>query len=472
MPVNKITRRWLLNSFGVIVFIIVALEIAFTVGITSYYYNSVRQTLLMRADSVNSIFKQYAEDPNVTDFQGLVRSYVSEFSSRDRMELMTINSKGEVDLTSSGFEPLPEDKSNLPDYIDALQTSEPGRYVGEMNGQKVMAVSVLSTVEGQDSLAAVRFMTGLVNVDRQIRVLVTGMIVLGFFILIIVLFSSSYFISSIVNPVGLVGETARKIAQGDFTARLEKKTDDEIGELCEIINHMASELAAAEQLKNEFISSVSHELRTPLTAIQGWGETLLSDGGVDKDMLDKGMGVIISETSRLSQMVEELLDFSRMQSGQLKLVLDKMDALAELSEACLMYTERARRDNIELVYSDNEQIATVYGDKNKLRQVFVNIIDNAIKYSDSGGKVEIKTELTSSALRVDVTDSGIGIRDEDLPQIKQKFFKVDTTRRGSGIGLAVADEIVTRHGGTLELSSKYGEGTTVSLTLPLLDAKK
>lgn len=468
MPVKKITRRWLFNSFGVIVFIIVAIEIVAAVGISSYYYNSVRQTLLSRAESVNTIFKQYADDPNATDFTALVRAYVSEFPARDRMELMTVNARGEVDLTSSGFEPLPEDKSNLRDYLDALQTSESGRYVGWINGQKVMAVSVLSPVEGHDSLSAVRFMTGLVNVDKQIRVIIAGMIVLGLFILVIVLFSSSYFISSIVNPVGLVGETARKIAQGDFTARLENKTDDEIGELCDIINHMASELGAAEQIKNEFISSVSHELRTPLTAIQGWAETLLSDGGADKDILGKGMGVIISETSRLSQMVEELLDFSRMQSGQLRLIFDKTDALAELSEAYLMYTERAKREGIALVYEENDSIATVNGDKNKLRQVFVNIIDNAIKYSDAGGTVTITTRLTPATVHIDVTDSGIGIREEDLAQIKKKFYKVDTTRRGSGIGLAVADEIVTRHGGTLELSSVYGEGTTVSLVLPLL----
>ena len=175
---------------------------------------------------------------------------------------------------------------------------------------------------------------------------ISGLVLLGCVILLLVLFSSSYFINSIVNPVGEVGETARRIAQGDFRARLTKKNDDEIGELCDIINYMAEELGAAETMKNDFISSVSHELRTPLTAIQGWGETILSDGGEDKETLQKGMKVIISETDRLSSMVEELLDFSRMQSGRLKLILSRMDPVAELSEAVIMYTERAKRDGI------------------------------------------------------------------------------------------------------------------------------
>jgi signal transduction histidine kinase len=292
------------------------------------------------------------------------------------------------------------------------------------------------------------------------------MILIGVGVLALVLFSSSYFIGSIVNPVGQVSETARKIAQGDFSARLPKKTDDEIGELCEIINYMASELATAEQLKNDFISSVSHELRTPLTAIQGWAETVLTTGGEDRELLEKGMGVVISETGRLSQMVEELLDFSRMQSGRLRLVMARIDALAELYEACLMYAQRARREGIGLVYEDDEA-AVVYGDRGKLRQVFVNVLDNAIKYSNPGGEVHIETTVTPQTLTVRVSDNGIGIRAEDLPKIKQKFFKADSTRRGSGIGLAVADEIITRHGGTFTIDSIYGEGTTVTLTLPI-----
>jgi signal transduction histidine kinase len=144
-----------------------------------------------------------------------------------------------------------------------------------------------------------------------------------------------------------------------------------------------------------------------------------------------------------------------------------MDAMAELSEAVLMYTERASREGLTLAYEETELIAPVYGDKNKLRQVFINIIDNAIKYSDSGGTVTVTADVADGALTVAVSDTGIGIPPEDLPSIKQKFYKADSTRRGSGIGLAVADEIITRHGGTLEVSSRHHFGTTVTITLPI-----
>ncbi len=135
-----------------------------------------------------------------------------------------------------------------------------------------MAVTVVSPVCGPKS-AAMRFAVSLDRVDAQIVMLILWFTLVGMAILFFVIFSSSYFINSIVNPVGEVGKTARKIAQGDFNARLQKKNDDEIGELCDIINYMAEELSTNEKMKNDFISSVSHELRTPLTAIKGWGET-------------------------------------------------------------------------------------------------------------------------------------------------------------------------------------------------------
>jgi signal transduction histidine kinase len=283
----------------------------------------------------------------------------------------------------------------------------------------------------------------------------------------LVIWSSSYFINSIVTPVGEIGETAKKIAEGDFESRLVKKNDDEIGELCDAINNMAGELGATEKIKNDFISSVSHELRTPLTAIKGWSETILSSPD-DREITEKGMRVITAEAERLSSMVEELLDFSRMQSGRLTMIYNKMDVFAELEDAVLMFTQRAKRENITLEFNEPAEIGPmIIGDKNRIKQVFVNIIDNAIKYSDSGDKVTVDGYFDEENIFISVADTGCGIKKSDLPKIKTKFYKANLTRRGSGIGLALADEIVKMHGGSLEIDSEENVGTTVEIKFPI-----
>ena len=167
-------------------------------------------------------------------------------------------------------------------------------------------------------------------------------------------------------------------------------------------------------------------------------------------------------------MVEELLDFSRMQNGKFSLQKETMDVLAELGDAVLIYGESAKKAGITLKYDEPDMLPFIVGDKNRIRQVFINIIDNAIKYSDKGGLVSVQAGMAdNSHIVVDVSDTGCGISREDLAKVKTKFYKANYTRRGSGIGLAVADEIVTMHGGRLDILSEEGQGTTVRITLPI-----
>lgn len=466
MAVKKITKRWMVNNFGVILVILVALEVGFSFGIKAFYYNSVESVVLTQVNVVASQLAAYAEDSSA-NYSEQVRGLVEGFQARDRMELMAVGLDKKVSFTSSGFEPGGD--LSMPDFDMALLSPDGiGKFVGTIDGEKIMAITKISPSVGDQQLAAMRFAVSLELVDRQIILFILVITLVCIAIIFFVIFSGSYFIGSIVNPVGEVSVTARKIAHGDFNARLTKKNDDEIGELCDTINYMAEELSANDRMKNDFISSVSHELRTPLTAIKGWAETLADMGGeVDPEMLAKGMRVITSETERLAGMVEELLDFSRIQSGRMKLVKDRMDVIAELSEAVLMFEERARHEGKRLIYNEPDQFASFMGDRNRLRQVFVNIIDNALKYSDRGDTVTVRVSVSESQADISVADTGIGIREEDLPKIKEKFFKANSTRRGSGIGLAVADEIVSLHGGTLDITSKENVGTRVTIHLPL-----
>ena len=378
------------------------------------------------------------------------------------MELMAINSKGRVTLTTSGF--APDTGTAMPDYETAME-SETGTWTGRQNGERVMAVSVNISAM-QPEYNAIRVVSSMSQIDATLRDYTTMITIVCIGVLLLLTITGSFFLRSIVRPINRIIAVTKKVAQGDFSQRITPIPQDEIGDLCKAVNDMASALSETEAMKNEFISSVSHELRTPLTAIQGWAETLCLD--IDAETMQKGMHVIVNETERLSRMVEELLDFSRMQSGRLTVQPEPMDILAELGDAVLIYMEKAKREHIRIIYQEPEMLPFVYGDKNRIRQVFINVIDNALKYSNPGGLVTVSAEAVAEQIQVRISDNGVGISAADLPKVKTKFFKANHTRRGSGIGLAVANEIIAMHHGKLDIQSELGKGTTVIITLPAM----
>lgn len=430
----------------------------------NYYYGSARQFLVSHMNVITGSLENYTGDSAI-NYSAQIRSIVEGYEDKDKIELMAITADDRVDITSSGFSPG-DDMSF--DDLEEAKTSEDGMAynIFELpSGEKVIAVSAVISFTGCE-YRALRMVSSMKNIDHQILILMIGVTLLFLMITFMIYLSGRFFIRSIVYPVIKIGEIARKIAKGDFTEHIDKTSDDELGDLCDSINYMAQELSRTESMKNEFISSISHELRTPLTAIKGWSETLTAID--DRDTFVKGMRVITSETERLSQMVEELLDFSRIQDNRLTLIMDKIDILAEIGETVLIYQERARALGITLNYYEPTMLPFVYGDRNRLRQVFINIVDNAIKYSDKGDTVSVEAYEEKGDICILVSDTGIGISKEDLPKVKTKFFKANHTRRGSGIGLAVANEIITRHNGTLNINSEEGVGTSVLITIPAI----
>ena len=476
MRKKSITRRWITNNLAVIILILLVIELALIYAVQNYFYNSARQYLVSKINAVNGVLTRYAADSG-TNINAEIRSTLESFSDKDKMELMAIDYDGMIVLTSSGFSP--DYAIKMPDYDAAMRDAEPYGYSTSRteNGERIMAVSFpISDIS--EEYSAIRVVTSLETIDNTIAAFVLGVTIVAIAVLLLLGLSDLYFVGSILRPIREINSNTEKFALGDFSARINQESEDEIGELCAGINHMADELSAAEAMKNEFISSVSHELRTPLTAIKGWAETLTDMAAdenteADPEMMQKGLHIIVGETARLSDMVEELLDFSRMQNGHFTLQMDTMDILAELGDAVLIYMERAKKDHIRVIYEEPEMLPFVYGDKNRIRQVFINIIDNAIKYSDADGLVEISAEAAedNSAVRIIVQDHGCGIKASDLGKVKTKFYKPNHTRRGSGIGLAVADEIVAMHNGTLDIDSEEGVGTTVTITLPAKETK-
>ena len=458
---RSITMRWALNTLGLVIVILLAVEIMTLFLARNYYLNTAEQYLVSRMDSISAALSRFTGE---SAYRSEVRNIVEGFSEKERFEVMALDQNGKVTLTSSGFQPSNWLKAD--DFFGA-KNSPDGAFKTDAtlaNGEHVLCYTV-TLQSAVPEYSAMRIMTSLDSIDAQMRQIAIMLTAVAAVIVILMLASGLYFVKSIVLPVREISDIARGYAEGDFSRRIEKTNDDELGELCDSVNYMAEELENTEKMKNEFISSVSHELRTPLTAIKGWSETLYNIED-DPETFRKGMRVITGETERLSEMVEELLDFSRIQDGRFTLVKETTDILAELGDAVLIYTERAKELGVEIEYYEPEMLPFVYGDASRLRQVFINIIDNAVKYSNAGGKVLIEAFAEKGDVVVLISDNGVGISAEDLPKVKTKFYKANLTRRGSGIGLAVANEIVEMHGGTLLLNSELGKGTTVRISLP------
>ena len=457
-----ITKRWLINTFGVILIILFVLVVSFAIVIQNSYYRGICQILNGRASELVNIFS------DKDDFIRTARVYVENFPDKELMELMVINEEGKVVITSTGF--APDNNQSMPDYNAALKSEdEYADWHGSLSsGENVMALTRVIYDDNNEQIGAIRYVVSLEEADRKIFISISVICLVGVLILFFIFLSSTYFLRSIVRPVQEISTTAKRIAQGDFDARINKFYDDEIGDLCDTINYMAGELGTSDRMKNEFISSVSHELRTPLTAIKGWAETMQFDGCQDIKTVQKGISIIIKEAERLNGIVEEVLDFSRIQQDRMVLIMDKIDILAELDESIYMQRERANAENKHIVYDEPEMLPPVIGDRNRLRQVFINIIDNALKYSAPDSVVNVSVEQVEQNIVIVIADNGCGIPAEHLPKVKQKFYKANQTVRGSGIGLAVADEIIKLHKGTLTIDSIENVGTTVTITLPVL----
>lgn len=470
MKIKGITKRWATNTLLITALILFVLLSVCVVFVVSYYRNYVTNYLSSYAnENVTTFFSPYVEGSDEI-FNQKAKEFVDSFSDKSRMEVQVVNRKGTVSFSSSGFG-VKDTVEDMDDVKEAVESSSGiSKWSGfNSNGEHIMAVSMILPRPNGEFTGAVRFITSLRAIDKQIIGLIILILIVYFIALFFVSLSGVFFIQTIVTPVRKINDAARKFSDGDFDVRIESddRADDEITELADSINGMIAEVAATDKLKNDFISTVSHELRTPLTAIKGWGEMLKELDGEDREIARRGTEVIINESERLSKLVEELLDFSRIQSGSMTLRLEKIDVLAELDEAIFVFKERSKRDGIDLTYSVPELPAPMMADPNRIKQVFVNILDNAFKYSEQGGLVNVVAIVEDGTLVIHFADNGCGIAEEDLPNIKKKFYKANLQIRGSGIGLAVVDEIVKLHNGAFEINSELGVGTTVTVIFPV-----
>ena len=465
LRIQGLRKRWILNSVGPVILILVLAAILASATVANNYYGSARSTLEAKAKAGADYFNSYSMS-SYSEYYRNASLYAASFDST-RIELQFLNLYGRVDNSTQGV--AAGTAPQTPEIARALESGSIEVFSGKdpVTGESVMAVTTPLKFNGS-TVALMRYVTATRQIDHQIllTILIISAIIAG--VICLVLISSLLFINSVVAPVAEVTDAAKRISGGSYGIQLPNPYTDEMGELVDNINDMSLKISQSEKIQTEFISSLSHELRTPLTAISGWSETLLSGESLDPEETRRGIAFIQRESRRLTEMVTELLDFTRMEDGRMTLNVDMTDIRGEFEDTVYMYGSRLRQEGIQLRVLENDgEIPEIPCDPKRMRQVLLNILDNAAKHGGEGKRIDASIRLEGSFVVIRIRDYGPGIPDDELPLVKKKFFKGSSKARGSGIGLAVCDEIIEMHGGSLDLSNAPGGGTLVVVQLPV-----
>ena len=460
-------RRWLRSTVIVALLGVVVVVAMFSTFIYNYYFSAIRTGLEEKARTATDFFATYVERSYDSYYDSAFR-YAETFREAHRLELQFLDGVGNIMISSSGF--TAGTSPGSPDILQALDTGRISSWVGRRvsTGERVMAVSAPLMFADGEIIGIMRYVTSLRLVDRQVILNILVVVAVGLVVLAIVLVINMIFIRFVITPVSEITKMAKRIAEGSYGIQINDDYPDEIGDMVGSINEMSLKIAQTEKIQSEFISSISHELRTPLTAITGWGETLIYTEGLDNES-KRGIDIILKEARRLTKMVEEMLEFTRIEDGRFTLNIEQIDIAAELEDAIFAFREILHQDEISFDYhNDTYDLTQIPGDPNRLKQVFFNIFDNALKYGREGKRIEVYIGIIDEQIVITIRDFGPGVLEDELENLKMKFYKGSNSKeRGSGIGLAVCEEIIKYHGGRLELANAQGEGFIVTIILPI-----
>lgn len=440
-------------------------EFIFMLAVQRYYYESIYNTINQRITATNDFKEPLSLVSGAEDGNNL--SYLLVNLHLDNTELQILDMSGRVLASSTEFE-SERAVIQTSDITQAMNGSI-GRWVGRQpnTGEQIMAVSHKMDLGGENTYI-IRYLTSLEDVNSRLLVMGSLAILVGAAVLAVVLIISIGMANSIVKPINNITAVSEQMARGRLDVRVKGNYKHELGELASTLNFMAQEIVRSNQIKDDFISSISHELRTPLTSIKGWSETLDS-GGYDPDETRIGMSIISKETERLIGLVEEMLDFSKLQQNQMKLVKGTVSIREIVQETMLNVWAKAEQKQIHLkLDADETKAYNVFGDGNRLKQVFLNIVDNAIKFSHENSWIYLSVKEEDGKVIAAVQDTGIGISEEHLSKVRDRFFQVNHQNGGTGLGLAITQQLVELHEGTISMQSELGSGTTVTVILPAL----
>lgn len=447
--------KFILIFYYVLIFIIFigGFEIFTYLTLRDYYYNNLKSNMISQSavsvDLYESSIAQYT-------LSEVILNERFEFTNNMQGQVQILDNTGMLYYDNTGSDEVGkviEDASRLTSTNFRVDTKE-----------NTMILNYPLRINGTQ-LGVLRTITSLQSIHKEIALRMNLFLIFGLLTIITGSILIYYIGDKILTPINQLISLANKLSDGQYKEKSNMSYEGEVGELAKTMDELSENIIKKEEIKTDFISSVSHELRTPLTSIKGWAITL-QDSEMDGETLNEGLRIIEKEADRLTDMVEDLLDFSRYTSPQFSLNKAPFDIVPVVKNIINQLKPRTKEKNIDMIFDFNKENITIVADDNRLKQVFINLIDNAIKFTEDNGTIIVTINDEGQNLKCQVIDTGIGISEEEIDLVTTKFFKGSTSASHTGLGLSICEEIIMRHNGELEISSKVGVGTNISFTIP------
>ncbi|MFD1736733.1 sensor histidine kinase [Bacillus salitolerans] len=443
--------------------LLILLPLGYTVNqiFTGFYFKQVQEEL-------TSLSSRYSESLSSLEDQNLLTVFELLGNLTDH-QIIVFNEKGIVvsnsgaNLYSKGIQVDSEILADLftNGHAQGVRGSDsPNRYylVGKPisnNDQVIGGLIVLTSVEGiYDSLEQIQNLVTLAGVGSIL-------LAMGF----------TFIISrKLTNPLIEIERATKKISKGDFTIRMKAGSKDEIGSLVMAINDMAQELDRIQNTRTEFFANISHELRTPITYLEGFTRAIKEKRYKSEQERDEYITILEEEAKRLSKLINDLFELSKMKEGKFDLYQEEISLNKVLQNSLAKVKLSAEQKGLEVRHMLASDDLIIVADRSRLEQVLLNLLENAIRYTNRGSIALSLKELNHQAI-ISIQDTGVGIPEQDLPYVFDRFYRVDKSRTrklgGTGLGLAIVKELVELQNGTIDIKSKVGEGTAIHLIFPL-----
>ena len=464
---NRLFIKILVTYLCIIISTLAMLGVLLSFLLNNYFIYNKQMEMLVKANDINKLVKPFLV--NKRDPGELIRL----LNSADKnlgTEIWVIDPRGFVIAAAADQK---SHEGNLIDSSDILEMQQ-GRVSIRQGTSKLYDETVLWVITpvqtDEQVIGGIIMYSPIIGITQMMNkvknLFIYSAVVAILFSVIVVYFLSRY----VTSPLQQMNRVTKQLASGDLGKRVSIKQGDEIGDLGESFNYMASQIQKQEKMRRDFLADISHELRSPLTNIQGFIEAMMDGKDKTPEHRKRYLGILHEETLRLARLVKELLDLSRIESGTVEIAREPIDIAAIIKDSVIKLNTTGSDKQTEVQTELPGYEVIIRGNSDRLEQVMTNLLDNAFRFAPSGSVITISLIDYKDNILVTVKDEGEGIPEDELPYIWERFYKIDKSRtrqnRGTGLGLAIVKHIITAMGGRVTANSCYGHGTEIGFILP------